>query len=199
MGNIYAYIRVSSLDQHECRQLLAMKNLGIPAERIFTDKQSGKDFQRPGYLALLRRLKSGDLLCIASIDRLGRDYEEIQRQWRLLTREKGVDIRVLDMPLLDTRRDRNLLGSFIADLVLQILAYVAQTERDNIRKRQQEGIEAAKIRGVRFGRRPMRLPDDFPAILLLWQQKRISASGAANALKMARSTFYKKAREYAQT
>ena len=148
MPQTYGYIRVSSIDQNESRQLLALEKLDIPADRIFTDKQSGKDFHRPQYQAMLRKLKEGDLLCITSIDRLGRNYEEIQKQWRLLTKEKGVDIYVVDMPLLDTRRDKNLLGTFIADLVLQVLSVVAQAERENIRKRQAEGIAAAKTTGM---------------------------------------------------
>ena len=138
--------------QHTDRQHLALQERGIPRERVFTDRLSGKDFQRPQYRALLARLRPGDLLCITSIDRLGRNYEEIQQQWRILTREMGVDILVLDMPLLDTRRDRDLLGTFIADLVLQVLSFIAQNERETIRRRQAEGIAAARLRGIRFGR-----------------------------------------------
>lgn len=190
----YGYIRVSSVDQNEGRQVTAMKRLGIPPKRIFVDKQSGKDFQRPQYQAMLKKLKSGDLLHVASIDRLGRDYEEIQAQWRMLTRVKGIDINVLDMPLLDTRREKNLLGAFISDLVLQILSYVAQVERENISKRQAEGIAAAKARGVRFGRRPNLLPENFPEIYLLWKQKNITVTQAAALLGMSRTTFYRKAR-----
>ena len=149
MPQTYGYIRVSSLDQNEDRQLIAMKTQGIPLERIFTDKQSGKDFQRPQYKKMLRVLCPGDQLCISSIDRLGRNYEEIQNQWRIITKERQVDIFVLDMPLLDTRRDKDLLGTFIADLVLQVLSFVAQNERENIRKRQAEGIAAAKLKGVK--------------------------------------------------
>lgn len=194
MGNTYAYIRVSSTDQNESRQLLAMRNLGIPMKHIFIDRQSGKDFQRPHYQALLHALKTGDLLCVVSIDRLGRDYGEILEQWRILTKEKGIDINVLDMPLLDTRRNKNLLGAFISDLVLQILSYVAQTERENIRKRQAEGIAAAKLRGVQFGRTEKPLPDNFAENLALWNQKKITITQAALRCNMARSTFYKKAR-----
>ena len=153
MSEIYGYIRVSSTDQNEDRQLIAMKERGIPSNHIFTDKQSGKDFKRPQYRSLMKRLREGDQLCITSIDRLGRNYEEIQEQWRILTRDKKVDIAVFDMPLLDTRRDKDLLGTFIADLVLQVLSFVAQNERENIKKRQAEGIAAAKARGVKFGRR----------------------------------------------
>ncbi len=195
MALTYGYIRVSSVDQNESRQILALEEAGVPAGRIFRDRQSGKDFHRPQYQALLRRLKGGDLLCVASIDRLGRNYEEIQRQWRLLTREKGVDICVLDMPLLDTRREKNLLGTFIADLVLQVLSFVAQTERENIRKRQAEGIAAARLRGVRFGPAPRPLPENFPETVAQWEDGLISMAEAARRVGMARSTFYKKAKK----
>ena len=158
MAASYGYIRVSSTDQNESRQRIALEQQAIPSNRIFMDKLSGKDFQRPQYQAMLKKLRPGDLLCITSIDRLGRNYEEILEQWRVLTREKRVDILVLDMPLLDTRRDKNLLGTFIADLVLQILSFVAQSERESIKKRQAEGIAAAKARGVKFGRPPSPLP-----------------------------------------
>ena len=196
MGKIYGYVRVSSIDQNESRQLLALEKLGIPANRIFMDKQSGKDFQRPQYQAMFDKLKSGDLLCILSIDRLGRNYEEIQKQWRVLTREKGIDIYVIDMPLLDTRRDKNLLGTFIADLVLQVLSFVAQTERENIRKRQAEGIAAAKLRGVRFGHAPKPLPKNFREVYELWEMGKITVSEAARNTGMARSTFRKKAKSF---
>ncbi|MCL2340630.1 MAG: recombinase family protein, partial [Proteobacteria bacterium] len=158
MGEMYGYVRVSSIDQNESRQRMAMSGHSIAEQRIYTDKISGKDFERPQYQAMLKRLKPGDQLCIASIDRLGRNYEEIQRQWRILTRDMKVDILVLDMPLLDTRHDKDLLGTFIADLVLQVLSFVAQNERENIRRRQAEGIAAAKESGVRFGREPKPLP-----------------------------------------
>ena len=153
MAGAYGYIRVSSTDQNESRQRIALERQAIRSDRIFMDKLSGKDFQRPQYQAMLKKLRAGDLLCITSIDRLGRNYEEILEQWRVLTKEKHVDILVLDMPMLDTRRDKNLLGTFIADLVLQVLSFVAQNERENIRSRQAEGIAAAKGRGVRFGRK----------------------------------------------
>ena len=192
MAQTYGYIRVSSIDQNESRQLLALEKLDIPANRIFMDKQSGKDFHRPQYQAMLRKLKAGDLLCILSIDRLGRNYEEIQNQWRLLTKEKGVDIYVIDMPLLDTRRDKNLLGTFIADLVLQVLSFVAQSERENIRKRQAEGIAAAKLRGVRFGPAPRPLPENFTEILYQCKKGRMTMTKAAGTLGMSRSTLYKK-------
>ena len=196
MSQIYGYIRVSSSDQNESRQLVALEKLNIPINRIFMDKQSGKDFHRPQYQAMLRKLRAGDLLYILSIDRLGRNYEEIQKQWRILTREKGVDIYVIDMPLLDTRRDKNLLGTFIADLVLQVLSFVAQTERENIRKRQAEGIAAAKLRGVRFGRFEKPLPENFEENCALWLEGAISGLEAARRCSMPKSTFYRKAEAF---
>lgn len=196
MEQTYGYVRVSSTDQNEGRQLMAFEQKAIPSDHIFMDKQSGKDFQRPQYQELLKRLEPGDQLCITSIDRLGRNYEEIQQQWRLLTRDKQVDILVLDMPLLDTKRDKDLLGTFIADLVLQVLSFVAQNERENIRKRQAEGIAVAKRNGVRFGPKPKPLPKNFSGIYLLWQQGNISMTEAAKRTGMARSTFRKKAKGY---
>ena len=189
MGITYGYIRVSSSDQNEDRQLLAMMSRGIAEERLFVDKLSGKDFNRPRYRALLRRLRPGDQLCITSIDRLGRNYEEIQEQWRILTREKKVDIFVLDMPLLDTRRDKDLLGTFIADLVLQVLSFVAQNERETIRRRQAEGIAAAKERGIHFGRRASPLPASFSIAFSLWKNGELSTSDAARLCGMPRSSF----------
>ena len=162
MAETYGYIRVSSTDQNESRQRIALERQAIPSDRIFMDKLSGKDFQRPQYQAMLKKFRQGDQLCITSIDRLGRNYEEILEQWRVITKEKRVDIFVLDMPLLDTRRDKNLLGTFIADLVLQVLSFVAQNERENIRSRQAQGIAAAKQSGVRFGHAPRPLPPNFP-------------------------------------
>ena len=161
MGNIFGYIRVSSRDQKEDRQLIALKELAIPEKNIFIDKQSGKDFKRPQYRKMIRRVRKDDLLYIKSIDRLGRNYAEILEQWRILTKDKGIDIVVLDMPLLDTRRGKDLMGTFLSDIVLQVLSFVAENERTNIRQRQAEGIAAAKARGVRFGRPPSRLPDNF--------------------------------------
>lgn len=158
MGNIFGYIRVSSRDQNEDRQLIALKELAIPEKNIFIDKQSGKDFKRPQYRKMIRRVRKDDLLYIKSIDRLGRNYAEILEQWRILTKDKGIDIVVLDMPLLDTRRGKDLMGTFLSDIVLQVLSFVAENERTNIRQRQAEGIAAAKARGVRFGRPPSRLP-----------------------------------------
>lgn len=189
MGTTYGYIRVSSIDQNENRQLLSLERQGIPVSHVFMDKLSGKDFHRPQYHTLIRRLKPGDLLCITSIDRLGRNYEEIQRQWRFLTKEKRVDILVLDMPLLDTRQGKDLLGTFIADLVLQVLSFVAQSERENIRKRQAEGIAAAREKGIRLGRKPEPLPVNFSGVHDRWRKGEISMAEAARQCGMARSTF----------
>jgi len=189
MEKVYGYVRVSSTDQHEDRQLIAMAERGIPQSRVYIDKQSGKDFDRPRYRALMKKLRPGDQLCITSIDRLGRNYEEIQEQWRILTREKKVDILVFDMPLLDTRCAKDLLGTLIADLVLQLLSFVAQKERENIRQRQAEGIAAAKARGVRFGRLPDQLPEDFDMLVRLWKDKALTTTEAARLCGMARSSF----------
>jgi DNA invertase Pin-like site-specific DNA recombinase len=191
---VYGYIRVSSADQNEDRQLIAMKEVGV-SSKIFTDRQSGKDFNRRAYKSMLRRLKTGDLLYIKSIDRLGRNYDEIQEQWRVLTKERGVDIIVLDMPLLDTRKDKDLMGTFIADLVLQILSFVAHSERDNIRKRQTEGIAAAKARGVRFGRPRKKAPNAFSEIVDKWEQKKLPLTDALAVCDMSESTFYRRRRE----
>lgn len=196
MGNVYGYIRVSSLDQNEDRQLDAMHRMGVFDSNIFLDKQSGKDFERPQYKRLLKKIKSGDLVYILSIDRLGRNYEEIQNQWRILTKDKGVDICVIDMPLLDTRNGKDLMGTFIADLVLQILSFVAQSERENIRKRQSEGIAAAKARGVRFGRPASTIPPDFEKIVKSWEKKKISINDVLTACDMSEATFYRRLREY---
>ena len=191
----YAYVRVSSADQNEDRQLLAMAELKIPLPQIYVDKLSGKDFNRPAYRALTEKLRPGDLLYIKSIDRLGRNYEEIQNQWRILTKEKGVDICVIDMPLLDTRREKNLLGTFIADLVLQVLSFVAQAERESIKKRQAEGIAAAKVRGVHMGRPAITLPKNFGAIVRQWEHKQISLEQAMSQCGMKRSTFFQRVHE----
>lgn len=187
---IYAYVRVSSTEQNEDRQMIAMDKLEVPRENIFMDKQSGKDFVRPNYLKMLKKLRQDDLLYIKSIDRLGRNYGEILEQWRVLTKEKGVDIVVLDMPLLDTRREKDLLGSFLSDVVLQVLSFVAQNERENIRQRQAEGIAAAKARGVRFGRPPSPLPPNFREMHRAWRAHQLSLHQAAQACGMADSTFY---------
>ena len=190
---VYGYIRVSSVDQNEDRQLVALHGKGVADRNIFMDKQSGKDFDRPQYKRLVKKLKPGDLLYVLSIDRLGRNYGEIQQQWRLLTKEKGVDICVLDMPLLDTRQGKDLMGTFIADLVLQILSFVAQNEREFIRKRQAEGIAAAKARGVKFGRPPIPLPENFRAAHTAWRSKKLTLQQAADACHMKAGTFYDKA------
>ena len=192
-GAIYGYIRVSSIDQNENRQLLAMHEKQIPAKNLYIDKQQGKDFERPNYKKLVKKLKPGDLLYILSIDRLGRNYKEIQEQWRILTKEKEIDICVIDMPLLDTRNGKDLIGTFIADLVLQILSFVAHSERENIRKRQAEGISAAKNRGVKFGRPERPLPDNFNQVHQDWRNKKMTLQQAANACEMPVGTFYAKA------
>ena len=193
---LYGYIRVSSREQNEDRQLMALRELHIPEKNIFMDKQSGKDFDRPQYRRLAKKLKAGDLLYVMSIDRLGRNYEEIQNQWRILTKEKGIDIVVLDMPLLDTRQGKDLMGTFIADLVLQILSFVAQSERENIKKRQAQGIAAAKAKGVRFGRPEKGVPADFGEIVQKWEQKRLPFAEAIRQCNMSRATFYRRLREY---
>ena len=196
MTNVYGYIRVSSRDQNEDRQWIALKEVGVPEKNIFTDKQSGKDFNRPQYKKLLRRLKKDDLLYIKSIDRLGRNYAEILEQWRILTKDKGIDIVVLDMPLLDTRRGKDLMGTFIADIVLQVLSFVAENERTNIRQRQAEGIAAAKARGVRFGRPPGPLPENFHQSYQQWKAGKITGVVAAKACGMPMSTFRYRAEIY---
>lgn len=193
---IYGYVRVSGRDQNEDRQLIAMKELSIPDKNIFMDKQSGKDFNRPQYKKLLRRLKRDDLLYIKSIDRLGRNYEEIQNQWRILTKEKGIDIVVLDMPLLDTRRGKDLMGTFLSDIVLQVLSFVAENERTNIKQRQVEGIAAAKAKGIRFGRPPKPLPENFHLVYQQWKAGKITGVAAAKACGMPMSTFRYRAEIY---
>lgn len=190
---MYGYIRVSTKDQHEDRQMIAMQEFGVSEKHIYMDKLSGKDFDRPQYKRLLRRLKGGDTLVVKSIDRLGRDYSEIQNQWRIITKEKKANIVVLDMPLLDTRqKGRDLTGTFIADLVLQILSYVAQVERENIKQRQAEGIAAAKAKGVRFGREKMPIPEEFYALRTRYREGSITARAAARELGVAHSTFLKR-------
>ncbi len=196
MGKVYGYIRVSSLDQNEDRQRIAMRGREIPEKNLFIDKQSGKDFDRPQYRRMVKKLKPGDLLYILSIDRLGRNYEEVQNQWRRLTKDIGVDISVIDMPLLDTRNGKDLMGTFIADLVLQILSFVAQNERENIRKRQEQGIAAAKARGVKFGRPPKPLPEGFHRAYQRWKAGKITGTAAAKECGMPLSTFRYKAEIY---
>lgn len=192
---IYGYIRVSSTDQNEDRQRIAMEAKDVPKKNVFMDKQSGKDFERPQYKRLVRKLKPGDTLYVLSIDRLGRNYKEIQEQWRVITKDRGTDICVIDMPLLDTRIAKDLIGTFIADLVLQILSFVAETERSNIKKRQEQGIAAAKARGVRFGRPEKPVPDNFEEIVYQWDARQISTKEALRLCDMSRATFYRKIRE----
>lgn len=192
---IYGYVRVSSTDQNEDRQMLALKKQNIANKNIYIDKLSGKDFNRPAYKKLIKKLKSGDLLYLLSIDRLGRNYEEIQNQWRALTKEIGADICVIDMPLLDTRQGKDLMGTFIADLVLQILSFVAQSERENIRKRQMQGIVAAKAKGVRFGRPEKEIPPEFISFIREWEDKKIALAEILNMCQISESTFYRRLRE----
>ncbi len=193
---IYGYVRVSTREQNEDRQMIALKEAGVTRGNIFMDKLSGKNFDRPQYHKLVRRLKSEDLLYVKSIDRLGRNYEEILEQWRILTKEKGIDIVVLDMPLLDTRRGKDLMGTFLSDIVLQVLSFVAENERTNIRQRQAEGIAAAKARGVRFGRPSSPLPDGFHEIYLCWKDGKITGTEAAKECNMPLSTFRYRAEMY---
>ncbi len=189
-STIYGYVRVSTKEQCEDRQMIALRQFPVHERNIFMDKLSGRDFNRPKYRSLLRRLKRGDVLVVKSIDRLGRNYEEILEQWRRITKEKRADIVVLDMPLLDTReRGKGLIGAFVADLVLQILSYVAQTERENIRQRQMEGIAAAKLRGVRFGRPRKSVPPEFAELKAEWERGELSSREAARQLKIAQDTF----------
>ena len=196
ISNTYGYIRVSTREQNEDRQLIALREMSIPEQNIFMDKQSGKDFNRPQYKKLIRKLKPDDLLCIKSIDRLGRNYEEIQNQWRILTKEKRIDIVVLDMPLLDTRRGKDLMGTFLSDIVLQVLSFVAENERTNIRQRQREGIAAAKARGVRFGRPPRPLPENYHSAYQRWKAGAITGTAAAKECGMPLSTFRYRAEIY---
>lgn len=188
--NIYGYVRVSSVDQNEGRQLLAMQELHIPDIRIYVDKQSGKDFERPQYKKLLKRIRRGDLLYVMSIDRLGRDYEEVQKQWRTLTKEIGADVCVLDTPALDTRRTRDLIETLISDVILQVLSFGAQSERERIHQRQAEGIRAARLRGVSFGRPRKALPDNFEEVYRAYRAGNISLRKAAKLCGMAKSTFH---------
>lgn len=192
----YGYIRVSGTDQNEDRQLVALRDKNVTERNIYMDKQSGKDFDRPQYKKLIKKLKSGDLLYVLSIDRLGRNYEEIQNQWRLLTKEIGIDICVIDMPLLDTRQGKDLMGTFIADLVLQILSFVAQNERENIRRRQAQGIAAAKAKGVRFGRPEKAVPDNFPKLVRQWEKGELLLSEILQRCNISEATFYRRLREY---
>lgn len=189
----YGYARVSTKDQNEERQIIALMNAGVSHQNIFIEKQSGKNFERTVYKKMLAKLKENDLLIIKSIDRLGRNYKEIQEQWRILTKVKCIDIMIIDMPLLDTRRGKDLLGTFLSDIVLQVLSFVAENERDNIKQRQKEGIAAAKARGVKFGRPPKPLPDNFKRIYTQWENKEISARKASIVLNMPLTSFLRKA------
>ncbi len=194
-NKVYGYARVSTAEQNDDRQVAALLEAGIGRKNIYTDKISGKDFVRPQYIRLVSKIKEGDTLYVSSIDRLGRNYDEIQKQWRYLTKDVGADICVLDMPLLDTRTCKDLMGTFIADLVLQILSFVAQSERENIRKRQREGIEAARKRGVVFGRPKTPLPEDFIKVYKEWYAGNLTIDQAAKKLDMKPGTFYGKARK----
>ena len=196
---IYGYIRVSTREQNEDRQVIALHEVGVAVKNIYMDKQSGKDFNRSQYKKLLRKMKKDDLLCIKSIDRLGRNYEEILAQWRILTKDKGIDIMVLDMPLLDTRRGKDLMGTFLSDIVLQVLSFVAENERVNIRQRQAEGIAAAKAKGVRFGRVPKPLPPNFRTVYQRWKHGEITGTAAAKECGMPLSTFRYRAENYKNT
>mgnify|MGYP001023700259 FL=1 len=191
----YGYVRVSSTDQNEDRQMIALHQVGVDDKHIFMDKQSGKDFERPQYKKMVKKMRHGDLLYVLSIDRLGRNYDEIQHQWRILTKEIGIDVCVIDMPLLDTRRSKDLLGTFVADLVLQVLSFAAHNERDNIRKRQAEGIAAAKARGVHMGRPVINAPPDFDKIVKAWEKKEITMEEAMKRCGMSETTFYRRRRE----
>lgn len=192
MGKTYGYVRVSTKEQNEDRQVLALNEVEVPKENIYMDKQSGKDFNRPMYQHLLKKIKEGDLLYVKSIDRLGRNYEEILEQWRIITKDRKADIAVLDMPLLDTRRGRDLMGTFLSDIVLQILSFVAENERKNIRERQREGIEAARTKGVRFGRPLKPMPENFEQIYLRWMSGEISRRKAAALCGMPLTSFCRK-------
>ncbi len=194
MGTIYGYVRVSTREQNEDRQMRALYKVRIPKQNIYVDRQSGKDFNRPMYLRLLKKMKPEDILYVKSIDRLGRNYDEILKQWSILTKEKKVDIVVLDMPLLDTRRGKDLMGTFLSDIVLQVLSFVAENEHKNIRQRQKEGIEAAMQRGVQFGRPQTPTPDNFRQVYERWLNKEISGEEAARLCNLARTTFYRRAK-----
>lgn len=196
MKNRYGYVRVSTREQNVDRQIIALSKMGISSAEIFIDRQSGKDFRRPAYQCMIKRLKAGDIVVTKSIDRLGRNYEEIKEQWRILTKEIGADIIIQDMPLLDTTKSRDLLGSFISDVVLQLLSFVAENERNNIRTRQAEGIEAAKRRGVRFGKPAIPMPENFSELYQSWEQGSITINEFARLCNMGRSTMYKRIGEY---
>lgn len=195
MSKIYGYVRVSSREQNEERQMISLKEVGVLPENIYMDKQSGKDFNRPKYKELMEKVERDDVIYIHSIDRLGRNYEEILEQWRIITKEKDVDIVVIDMPLLDTRRGKDLMGTFLSDIVLQVLSFVAENERKNIRTRQAEGIAAAKARGVKFGRPEMKMPENFKETVTKWEKGKITVKEILKMYEMSESTFYRKVRE----
>jgi len=199
MGNIYGYVRVSDVGQNERRQVDALLAWGVLRTDIFIDKKSGADFNRPAYRQLIKKLKSGDLLCISSLDRLGRSYAENHEQWRILTREKQVDIVVLDMPILDTRQQKNLTGTLISDLVITLLSYVAQSEREHIKSRQAQGIASAKARGIHLGRPNKGVPLCFSNIARRWKDGHISLEQALHECGMSRATFFRRWREYNNT
>ena len=192
----YGYVRVSSTDQNEDRQMIALRQAGVEDRHIFMDKQSGKDFNRPQYKKMVKKIRPGDLLYVLSIDRLGRNYDEIQQQWRILTKEIGIDVCVIDMPLLDTRRSKDLLGTFVADLVLQVLSFAAHNERDNIKKRQAEGIAAARARWVHLGRPVKEAPENFQEIVNSWEKGEITLAEALKQCNMGQTSFYRRRREY---
>ena len=192
----YGYVRVSTADQNEDRQMIAMNEAGVPKGNIFADKQSGKDFERPAYKKLMKKLKPGDVVYFKSIDRMGRNYKDMIEQWRIITKEKGADVVVLDMPILDTRRQKNLIGTLISDIVLQLLSYVSETERINIRQRQAEGIAAAKKRGVKFGRPAKDAPPDFEEVLKRWGKRELTMEEISTQYGMSQATFYRRKREW---
>lgn len=195
-SNVYGYVRVSTKEQNIDRQLISLEKMGIPAKQIYIDQQSGKDFKRPAYKKMMRKIKEGDIIVTKSIDRLGRNYEEIMEQWRIITKQKKADICIQDMPLTDTTKTKDLLGTFISDVVLQILSFVAQNERENIRQRQAEGIAAAKMRGVQFGKPRIELPEEFPVLFDKWKEKQITTLEFAALCNVGRSTLYTRIKEY---
>lgn len=195
-GNVYGYIRVSTREQNIERQLISLQEAGVNEKNIYIDKQSGRNFQRPAYVKMMSLIQEGDLIIVKSIDRLGRNYQEIMEQWSIITKEKKADIRILDMPLLDTTKTKDLLGTFISDVVLQLLSFVAENERDNIRQRQAEGIAAAKARGVRFGKPVIPMPENFPELYRQWESNNLTINELASLCKMGRSTMYKRIEEY---
>lgn len=195
-NKVYGYVRVSTREQNIERQLIPLRKAGIDEQNIYIDRQSGKNFERPAYVQMMSLIQEGDLLIVKSIDRLGRNYQEIMEQWRIITKERKADICIQDMPLLDTTKTKDLLGTFISDVVLQLLSFVAENERDNIRQRQAEGIAAAKARGVQFGKPMIPVPENFPELYRQWQAGNISIKEFARLCKMGRSTMYNRIKEY---